>query len=158
MRFLVVDDSQERIDRFKAIFKGVPRTNWSGLTQLLRDKRGTVIGTYTPMNWEPHIVDAAKTANDALDLLRTFSYNMACLDHDLGHAKRDGLLLAHWLSGKSMVMSSWGQPIKGFKCPVRKILIHSRNVVGAKRMADMFLDMPNPPAVRLLPYQPAPGV
>ena len=150
-RILVVDDDIARIKRFEAIFRNNP--------EVVPARRpvfdGRLVNYRLTPDEVPHVVDIAVGYMGATELMARFTYDLVCLDHDLG-AKKDGRLVARWMAGWSMTGSRWHERIPGWRCPAKKVLIHSRNPIAAEEMAKIFLEMPYPPFIKLLPYQPAP--
>ncbi len=142
-RILIVDDEQRRHDRFRAILCANPSVN--GESRIADfGKNGIVQYRWVANHVEPHVVDSAYDLTDAQELLKSRVYDLACLDHDLGHKTRDGRLLCRWLQYCPRL------------CP-RKVLIHSRNLVAADEMAALLNEMTDRrPMIKLLPFKPSP--
>ena len=116
MFILIVDDAQSRHERFKDIFAGVSDVNGSP------------------------VVMSAFTMDEAKDLMSRHTFNMLCLDHDLGHKTKDGRAFCRW------VVSTTAKP--------EKVLIHSRNSVANREMANILLDKYGRSCnVRIMPFE-----
>lgn len=154
-RILIVDDEDARHMRFLNIFQAhlevrpemrVVETKVPNVTQY----------RWTAKFSAPHEVVSARSYRDAILHMgwSPRTWDLVCLDHDLGEEEegRDGRGLARWMAG----LTQDGQRLNGWRCPAKKVLIHSRNPIAAAEMAAIFLEMPNAPFVKLLPFQPVP--
>lgn len=66
----------------------------------------------------------AKTANQAIELLKTKKVTEISLDHDLADPERDGYEVACWIESQAYAG----------ELPPLTWKVHSQNVVGAKRI------------------------
>ncbi len=104
MFILVVDDEAARHARFEAIFGNVPGA----------------------------VVIKAHNVAEATKMLEVYTFDMVCLDHDLGHPTEDGRALVRWM------VKNLG--IKVHPRMPKKVLIHSQNTVCAMEMVNLLMD------------------
>jgi CheY-like chemotaxis protein len=87
------------------------------------------------------VVDWAKTADEAIELLKANNYDGAFLDHDLDDGayvgkpkEKTGQDVARWIAGNATL-------------PPSSIIIHSLNQAGAKAMKEILADANIPSAL-----------
>jgi hypothetical protein len=142
MRILILDDLSVRHERFRAILNS-------------------------------HDLVHIWTYDDAVAALRGSDFDMACFDHDLGDLDKGGEGVevdsdhfklkylpstvstgygTHYLNGADLCFWLYKNPAR---CPP-KVLIHSRNVVGAGNMK-AYLEAIQGVSIRVLPFEAVPS-
>lgn len=93
---------------------------------LILDDESVRLDAYAE-RYKGHIVHCATNAQEAVDLLGTWHYDIVQLDHDLGSGCETGERVAQYLAS----MDAHRPEL---------VVVHSHNPVGAKRMLDVLRD------------------
>jgi DNA-binding NarL/FixJ family response regulator len=118
MFILVVDDEPARHARFDAIFGHADRA----------------------------VVIQAHDMAMAVKMLETYTFDMVCLDHDLGHPTEDGRTLVRWMVKNLGIKTHPRMP--------KKVLVHSQNTVCAIEMVNLLRDgFGTDILIRRIPFQ-----
>ena len=122
--FIVVDDLEIRHKRFNDILKGHKVTNLFNVTEAIAFLHEAIV------------LENRTIVDGKVKILENLKFNTIFLDHDIdsGDDQRDVIHLVKWIIDTQLVLKHLLETGTNF-------FIHSHNVVGAKNMADLLIDV-----------------